>query len=77
MAKNYYVSGNRKEGYRAVGQGSKRAGFTGRTQAGVIQQTRQSMRQNGGGELCIQGTNGRFRAADTVPPKKDYFPPRG
>jgi hypothetical protein len=77
MAKNYYVSGNPKEGYRAVAQGAQKAGFTGRTQADVISQTRQSMRSNGGGELRIQGVNGQFRAADTVPPKKDNFPPRG
>jgi hypothetical protein len=77
MAKNYYVSGNSKDGYRAAGQGAQRASFTARTQAEVINQTRQSMRQNGGGELRIQGTNGQFRAADTVPPKKDSFPPRG
>lgn len=77
MAKNYYVSGNRKDGYRAVGENAQRASFTGKTQAEVIQQTRQSMRNNGGGELCIQGVNNQFRAADTVPPKKDNFPPRG
>lgn len=77
MAKNYYVSGNRKDGYRAVGENAQRASFTGRTQREVISQTRQSMRQNGGGELRIQDTKGQFRAADTVPPKKDYFPPKG
>lgn len=77
MAKNYYVSGNRKDGYKAVGEGAQRASFTGKTQAQVINQTRQSMRSNGGGELRIQGTDGKFRAADTVPPKKDNFPPRG
>ena len=77
MAKNYYVSGNSKNGYRAVSQDAQRASFTGRTQAEVIQQTRQSMQKNGGGELRIQNTKGQFRAADTVPPKKDSFPPRG
>lgn len=77
MAKNYYVSGNRKIGYRAMGQGAQRASFTAKTQAEVIKQARASMQKNGGGELRIQGTNGQFRAADTVPPKKDNFPPRG
>lgn len=77
MAKNYYISGNRKGGYRATGQGAQRASFTAKTQAEVIDQTRQSMRKNGGGELRIQSTRGQFRAADTVPPKKDKFPPRG
>lgn len=77
MAKNYYVSGNPKEGYRAKGEGAKRASFTGQTQGEVIKQTRQSMQQQGGGELRIQNVKGQFRAADTVPPKKDKFPPRG
>jgi len=77
MAKNYYISGSRKDGYRGVAQGASRAGFTGKTQAQVIKQVRQSMRNNGGGELRIKGTDNKFRAADTVPPKKDNFPPRG
>ena len=77
MGKNYYVSGNRRDGYRAIGENAQRASFTGRTQAEVINQTRNLMRQNGGGELRIQDTNGHFRAADTIPPKKDPFPPRG
>lgn len=77
MAKNYYISGDRKDGYKAVSEGGQRASFTGQKQSEVISQTRQSMRNNGGGELRIQGQNGRFRAADTVPPKKDNFPPKG
>ena len=77
MAKNYYVSGNRKDGYRAVGEGAKKAGFTGKRQGDVISEVRESMRKNGGGELRIQDVHGKFRAADTVPPKQDKFPPRG
>lgn len=77
MAKNFYVSGNRNEGYRSLKQDGKRASFTGSTQAEVIKQTREHMKQNGGGELRIQDTHGQIRAADTVPPKKDNFPPRG
>lgn len=77
MSKNYNVSGNRKDGYRSLAEGGQRASFTGKTQSEIINQTRQTMRQNGGGELRIQGTDNRFRAADTVPPKKDNFPPRG
>ena len=36
-------------------------------------------RQHGGGELRIQRTDGtaQYRDADTVPPKKDPFPPQG
>lgn len=77
MAKNYYISGNRKDGYRSVAEGASRASFTSQRQSEVISITRRSMQNNGGGELRIQGTDNRFRAADTVPPKIDNFPPRG
>ena len=77
MAKNYYVSGNPQKGYRGLAQGASRAGFTGKTQTSVIKQVRESMKDSGGGELRIQGLDGKFRAADTVPPKIDKFPPRG
>lgn len=77
MAKNYYISGNRTDGYRSVGENAQRASFTARTQAEVINQTRHTMQNNGGGELRIQNTQGQFRAADTVPPKIDKFPPQG
>lgn len=78
MAKNYTVSGNKNDGYRAKADNAQRASFTGKTQTEVIQQTRTHMRQNGGGELRIQRATGSgYRAADTVPPKKDNFPPRG
>ncbi len=78
MAKNYTISGNKSSGYRARADGSKRASFTGSTQQQVIKQTRDSMKQNGGGELRIQRTDSpQYRAADTIPPKKDNFPPRG
>lgn len=77
MAKNYTISGNPSKGYRAQQDGGQRASFTGKTQTQVIQQTRQHMRVNGGGELKIQNIHGQYRAADTVPPKKDNFPPRG
>ncbi|HEY0965166.1 MAG TPA: DUF2188 domain-containing protein [Candidatus Saccharimonadales bacterium] len=78
MAKNYTISGNRANGYRAKADGGQRSSFTGRTQAEVIKQTRAHMQNNGGGELKIQSTtSSQYRAADTVPPKKDNFPPRG
>jgi hypothetical protein len=75
--KNYYVSGNRKEGFKAKAEGSSRAGFVSSKQSEVISKARESMRAQGGGELRIQNTHGQFRAADTVPTKVDKFPPRG
>jgi hypothetical protein len=77
MPKNYYVSGNRKEGFKAKAEGASRAGFVSNKQSEVVTQARAAIRSNGGGELRIQNTHGQFRAADTVPPKPDKFPPRG
>ncbi len=77
MAKNYTISGNKNDGYRSKADGGQRASFTGKTQSEVIKQTRTHMQQNGGGELRIQNTQGLYRAADTVPPKVDHFPPKG
>lgn len=78
MAKNYTISGNKSNGYRSMADGGKRASFTGRTQTEVAKATRVYMRQNGGGELKIQRTDStKYRAADTVPPKKDNYPPKG
>lgn len=78
MAKNYTISGNQSRGYRAMADGGQRASFTASTQAAVIKQTRAHMRRHGGGELRVQRTDRpQYRAADTVPPKKDNFPPRG
>lgn len=78
MAKNYTISGNKDKGYRSMADGGQRASFTGQTQSEVIKQTRDHMRQSGGGELRVQSVaGGGYRAADTVPPKKDNFPPRG
>ena len=70
MTKSYYVSGNRKSGYRATEQGKKTAVITGRTQAEVIKQAREDIAKNGGGELRVQDTHGQFRAESTVRPKK-------
>lgn len=77
MAKNYTISDNKANGYRAKADGGQRASFTGKTQGEVIKVTREHMQQNGGGELRIQDMQGQFRAADTIPPKKDNFPPKG
>jgi hypothetical protein len=77
MAKNYHVSGNRQEGYRGKAEGAQRASVRGNTQGEVTSRLREVMGNNGGGELKIHGLDGQIRASDTVPPKKDNFPPRG
>lgn len=38
---------------------------------------REHLRNQGGGELTIQGTDGKFRQKDTVPHGNDPYPPKG
>ena len=47
------------------------------TQAEAISSAREHLRNQGGGELSIQGTDGKIRAKDTVPHGNDPFPPKG
>ena len=37
---------------------------------------KEMLKNQGGGELTIQGTNGRFRSKDTIPPGNDPNPPK-
>lgn len=57
--------------------GAARATSLHNTQREAEEAARQAIRESGGGELSIQGTDGRIRQKDTVPPAKDPFPPRG
>ena len=47
-----------------------------RTQADAERAAKTAVRRAGGGEVRIQGRNGRWRDSDTVPPGNDPFPPR-
>lgn len=46
------------------------------TQQAAAQEAKQNLGNQGGGELTIQGRDGRFRSKDTIKPGKDPFPPR-
>lgn len=46
------------------------------TQRDAEQAARQTVRNLGGGEVRIQGRDGRWRDSDTVPPGNDPNPPR-
>lgn len=46
------------------------------TQGEAIQAARENLKNAGGGELTIQGRDGRFRDKNTVAPGNDPFPPR-
>ena len=47
-----------------------------RTQKEAEQTAKETVRGLGGGEVRIQGRDGRWRDSDTVPPGHDPFPPR-
>ena len=46
------------------------------TQKDAENAAKEMLRDQGGGELTIQGTNGRFRSKDTIPPGNDPNPPK-
>lgn len=47
-----------------------------RTQGMAEQRAKQSVRSAGGGEVRIQGRDGKWRDSDTVSPANDPNPPR-
>jgi hypothetical protein len=57
--------------------GAERAEGIYPTQREAIEAGRRNLRNAGGGELAIQGENGRFRDKLTIAPGNDPFPPQG
>ncbi|MFP4052533.1 MAG: DUF2188 domain-containing protein [Phycisphaerae bacterium] len=58
-------------------QGATRPSDVHRTQAEAIQEARDMITRNGGGELTIMGADGQIRDKRTVGPKHDPYPPKG
>ncbi len=56
--------------------GSPRAGAHASTQAAAVTRAKEIVRNEGGGEVRIHGTDGRIRDSDTVAPGRDPSPPR-
>jgi hypothetical protein len=46
------------------------------TQADAEQAAREMLKNQGGGELTVQGRDGRFRSKDTIAPGNDPNPPK-
>jgi len=46
------------------------------TQSQAADAARQNLQNSGGGELTIQGRDGRFRDKDTIAPGNDPCPPK-
>ena len=53
-----------------------RASSLHKTQGEAVKAARDNLRNQGGGELTIKGTQGKIRSKDTIPPGNDPNPPR-
>ncbi|NTW87841.1 MAG: DUF2188 domain-containing protein [Desulfobulbaceae bacterium] len=47
------------------------------TQSEAIKAAKENLANQGGGEVTIQGVDGKFRVKDTVKPGNDPYPPKG
>jgi hypothetical protein len=63
-------------GWALKAPSSERASSVHSTQHEADQAAKQTVRNLGGGEVRIQGRDGRWRDSDTVPPGNDPNPPR-
>ena len=63
-------------GWQVKAPGSRRASSVHATQGQAIDNARETLKNQGGGELRIQGRDGQFRDSDTVAPARDPFQPR-
>ena len=55
---------------------SARASSVHITQSGAAEAARRNLKNQGGGELIINGRGGKIRSKDTISPGNDPFPPR-
>ena len=76
MAKNDRYVTKHPDGWAVKAPGAKRASKIHSTQNAAEKDAKQIVSNLGGGEVRIQGTNGRWRDSDTVAPGNDPFPPR-
>ena len=67
---------NHPDGWAVKAGGADRASSVHGTQRGAEMAAKRIVGNNGGGEVRIQGRNGRWRDSDTVAPGNDPFPPR-
>ena len=71
-----YVVHNPRGGWDVKGPKAARSSGHFRTQAEAEQRAKQIVDNRGGGEVRIQGRDGKWRDSDTVHPGNDPFPPR-
>jgi hypothetical protein len=70
-----YVTKHPK-GWAVKAPGGERSSSVHATQREAERAAKQTVRNLGGGEVRIQGRDGRWRDSDTVPPGNDPNPPR-
>lgn len=61
----YVVQNDERGGYDVVKEGHKRASAHTNTQKQAIKRAKEIVANQGGGEVRVQGDDGKFRAADT------------
>jgi hypothetical protein len=79
MAKNdndRHVVKNPEGGWDVKKEDAKRSSAHLPTQAQADKRAGEIVRNGGGGEVKIHGTDGKIRDSRTVPPGNDPFPPR-
>lgn len=76
MAKNDRYVVNHPDGWAVKGPGAERASGVYGTQAEAEAAAKEIVGNLGGGEVRIQGRNGKWRDSDTVAPGNDPNPPK-
>lgn len=73
---NYYVTRNPNGTWNARREHADRVSSVSETQSQAESDAKEFSSHSGGGEVRIQGENGRFRDSDTVSPGNDPYPPK-
>ena len=76
MAKNDRYVVNHPDGWAIKKPGANRASEVLPTQREAEQRAKEIVGNLGGGEVRIQGRDGKWRDSDTVPPGNDPNPPK-
>lgn len=76
MRKNDRYVVNHDNGWAVKKPGAERSSSLHDTQREAEQAAKEIVSNLGGGEVRIQGTDGKWRDSDTVAPGNDPFPPR-
>ena len=76
MSKNDRFVVKHPNGWAVKAPGAERADSVYQRQGDAEARAKEIVGRLGGGEVRIQGQDGRFRDSDTVPPSKDPNPPK-